>query len=152
MKRILALVLALMIALSLIACGTGNTPETTGAAIETTEAPVISTEAPESNVTVLGEGETAFSFTVVDLDGNETVFEIHTDETTVGAALVALELVEGSEGEYGLYVTTVNGITADWDADQTYWAFYIDGEYAMTGVDATDITAGAAYSFVLTKG
>ena len=52
----------------------------------------------------------------------------------------------------GFAVQTVNGITADWDKDQTYWAFYINGEYAMTGVDATEITEGDSYSFVLTKG
>lgn len=109
-------------------------------------------EETASTSNVLGEGATSFNFTVVDLEGNESAYEIHTDETTVGAALLAVELIAGDEGEYGLYVTSVNGITADWDADQTYWAFYIDGEYAMTGVDATEINPDAAYSMVLTKG
>jgi len=108
------------------------------------------TEETASNV--LGEGATVFNFSVVDLEGNETAYEIHTDETTVGAALLAVELISGDAGEYGLYVTSVNGITADWDKDQTYWAFYVNGDYAMTGVDATEIAADTAYSFVLTKG
>lgn len=120
----------------------------------TTYSFVLTGPAPEttSDANVLGEGATVFQFTVVDLEGNETAYEIHTDETTVGAALLAVELVSGDVGEYGLYVTSVNGITADWDADQTYWAFYIDGDYAMTGVDSTEIDPAAAYSFVLTKG
>lgn len=118
----------------------------------TTYSFVLTGPEASSDVTVLGEGETVFNFSIVDLDQNETKFEIHTNEVTVGAALLANELIEGSVGEYGLYVTTVNGVTADWDADQTYWAFYVDGEYAMTGVDQTEITAGASYSFVLTKG
>ena len=46
---------------------------------------------------------------------------------------------------------TVNGITADYDVDQTYWAFYVDGEYAMTGVDATDIVEGSQYMFKVEK-
>ena len=58
-----------------------------------------------------------------------------------------LELIEGETTEYGLYVKTVNGVTADYDVDQTYWAFYINGEYAMTGVDATDVEAGQTYEF-----
>ena len=159
MKKWIAILLTLVLALSLAACAPQKTPETTGT---TTEATQPSTEATEPSTeatqpsnpekTVLGEGATVFGFSVVDLEGNETLFEIHTDETTVGAALVALELVEGTDGEWGLYVTAVNGIAADWGKDQTYWAFYIDGEYAMTGVDATEITAGSAYSFVLTKG
>lgn len=100
---------------------------------------------------VLGEGKTEFTFTVVDKDGNETQFEIHTDKETVGEALLELDLIAGDEGEYGLYVKTVNGITADYDVDQTYWAFYVNDEYAQTGVDSTTITAGDSYSFKVEK-
>ena len=49
-------------------------------------------------------------------------------------------------------VNTVNGVTADWDKDQTYWAFYINGEYATTGVSQTPLEEGATYGFTLTKG
>ena len=69
----------------------------------------------------------------------------------MGDALLELGLIEGEEGAYGLYVKKVNGITADYDTDQTYWAFYINGEMAMTGVDATDIEAGSVYSFKVSK-
>lgn len=96
---------------------------------------------------VLGEGGREFPFTVVDKDGNETQFEIHTDEETVGKALAGLGLIAGEEGEYGLFVKTVNGITADYDKDGVYWAFYINGEYAASGVDVTPIADGESYSF-----
>lgn len=96
---------------------------------------------------VLGEGNTKFTFIVVDKEGNETEFEIHTDRGTVGEALSELGLIAGEESEYGLYVKTVNGITADYDADGVYWAFYVNGEYAPTGVDITEITEGEIYSF-----
>jgi len=105
----------------------------------------------EVSANVLGEGKTQFNFTVVDKDGKETAFEIHTDKTTVGEALLELELIAGEEGAYGLYVKTVNGITVDYDVDQTYWAFYVNGEYAMTGVDATNVEDGASYSFKVEK-
>lgn len=105
----------------------------------------------EVSVNKLGEGKTQFNFTVVDKDGKETAFEIHTDKTTVGDALLELGLIAGDEGAYGLYVKQVNGITADYDADQTYWAFYVNGEYGMTGVDVTNIEAGATYSFKVEK-
>lgn len=97
-------------------------------------------------------GEKSFTFLVADLDGNEETFAITSAKKTVGEALTDEGLIAGEEGEYGLMVDTVNGITADWNADQTYWAFYIDGEYATTGVDQTDITDGTTYSMVLTKG
>ncbi|MBQ8633637.1 MAG: DUF4430 domain-containing protein [Lachnospiraceae bacterium] len=105
----------------------------------------------EVSVNKLGEGKTQFNFTVVDKDGKETAFDIHTDKTTVGDALLELGLIAGEEGAYGLYVKQVNGITADYDVDQTYWAFYVNGEYGMTGVDATDIEAGATYTFKVEK-
>ena len=104
-----------------------------------------------AEVTVVGEGQTQFAFTVVDKDKNETSFEIHTDKEVVGDALLEVGLIAGDESEYGLYVKTVNGITADYDVDQTYWAFYVNGEYATAGVDATAIEEGATYSFKVEK-
>ena len=61
-----------------------------------------------------------------------------------------MELVDGEVGDYGLFVATVNGITADWDTEKAYWQFFINGERAETGVDATDIVAGDEYSMVKT--
>ena len=72
-------------------------------------------------------------------------FTVHTDKDTVGEALMEHDLISGDEGDYGLYVKKVNGITADYDVDQSYWAFYINGEYAMTGVDTTEIVEGDIY-------
>ena len=45
----------------------------------------------------------------------------------------------------------VNGITAIYEEDGSYWAFYENGEYGLTGVDMTDIDPNVAYSFVQTK-
>lgn len=101
---------------------------------------------------VLGEGETVFPLTVTDGEGKSAAYQIRTDETTVGAALQALGLIEGEEGAYGLYVKTVCGITADYDADGSYWAFYIDGEYASTGVDSTEIVPGCSYALRVEQG
>lgn len=92
-----------------------------------------------------------FTFIVVDKEGKETTFSISTDKATVGDALVAEGLVEGEKGAYGLYVKKVNGILADYDVDQTYWAFYINGELAMSGVDSTPVEEGATYSFKVEK-
>lgn len=101
---------------------------------------------------VIGEGGTQFTLVVADKDGKESSFEVHTDKATVGDALAEHGMISGDEGEYGLYVKTVNGITADYDKDGTYWAFYIDGEYASTGVDATDVAEGSTYSLRIEEG
>lgn len=94
---------------------------------------------------VKGTGATVFTFKVKD-GTKETEFEIHTDKKTVGEALLELELIEGEEGPYGLYVNAVTGITADWDTEKAYWSLLIDGEYAVTGVDMTDIVPGTTYT------
>lgn len=98
-----------------------------------------------------GEGEKSFTFTVVDGEGNEVSCEVRTDKTVVGDALLELGLISGENGPYGLYVKNINGITADYDVNGTYWAFYIDGEYAMSGVDVTDIVEGSTYTFKVEK-
>lgn len=96
--------------------------------------------------TATAPGEKEFKLIVVDKDATETEFTIKTDEATVGDALLEEGLISGEEGPYGLYVTEVNGIKAVYEEDGYYWAFYIDGEYAMSGVDATDVQDGAEYT------
>lgn len=96
---------------------------------------------------VIGNGNIDFPFTVRDLEGIEIAYEIHTNCATVGQALAELGLIEGEEGPYGLYVRVVNGISLVWETDGHYWAFYINGEYAISGVDTTPITEGEAYAF-----
>ena len=134
---ILCTVLIVAMALFTTACS-----DDTNANAVSTETAVIMTEGA-----VLGEGATAFHFTVVDKDGKEITCEIHTDKTTVGDALLELGLISGDEGPYGLYVKTVNGLTVDYDKDGKYWSFYVNGEYGSAGVDMTEIVAGASYAF-----
>lgn len=159
---ILCMVLIVAIALVTTGCSdnTGKPTTTATTAVTTasveTEAPVTEVaekdqEAAVTEVTVLGEGSKQFNFGVVDLEGNETWFEIHTEEEMVGAALLGVELIEGEEGAYGLYVKKVNGIAADYDKDKVYWAFYVNDDYGTTGVDMTKIEEGTLYSFRMTK-
>ena len=100
--------------------------------------------------TMLGSGSKTV---IVELkvEENFITFTLFTDASTVGAALVEHGLIEGEEGAYGMYVKKVNGITADYDVDGHYWAFYIDGEYALTGVDTTAIDAGRVYRLEYAK-
>ena len=119
MKKILSVLLALVMVFTLVACGTAKS--------ETKNA--------------------SFKVIATDLDGKETTFDYTTDKATVGEVLIEEGLIEGHETEYGLYVDSVNGIALDWDKDGKYWAFYINGEYAMTGVDTTDVEDGAVYTF-----
>lgn len=135
MKKLTAIIIALIMLMSFAACSGDKTTNTDAdsSAAETTS------EAPQKKVN--------FTFTVVDVDGNEKDFTVETDKKTVGEALIDEGLIAGEDGPYGLYVKTVDGKTLDYDKDGKYWAFYVNGELSATGVDMTDVTEGAAYSF-----
>ena len=79
--------------------------------------------------------------------GTQKTFTVNTDKDNVGDALIEAGLIEGEEGAYGWFVTKVDGEFHNWDDDGKYWALYIDGAYAMTGVSSTPVTAGATYTF-----
>ncbi len=110
--------------------------------------PSTDPETPAVSGGIKGEGETTFPFEVALPDGSKTTYEVHTDKTTVGEALLDAGLIAGEDSTYGLYVKTVDGVTLDYDTDGKYWAFYVNGEYAMSGVDTTEIVAGDTYAFV----
>lgn len=100
--------------------------------------------------TQLGEGAKTVQVEVKAGDKSIT-FTIKTNAETLGEAMFAHDLIGGEEGQYGLYLKVVNGITADYDIDQSYWGFYKNGEYMMTGVDGTVIADGEHYELIYTK-
>ena len=144
-KNILSLLLIVMLvaamALSMVSCDKEGTKEL----------PDNQEENSQEKVIALGEGETSFTFKVVFGDKSSKTYTINTNKTTVGDALSELGLISGEEGPYGLMVLTVDGETHNYDVDQSYWAFYVNGEYGMTGVDKTDIVEGTTYSFEAAK-
>ena len=110
------------------------------------------TQEPETPQNQQEVHEKSFVFEVVELDGSKKEFTVkYDDEKTVGEALVEEKLISGSDSQYGLMVDTVNGQKYTYDNDKVYWAFYIDGEYAMTGVDSTPIEDGKVYCFKAEK-
>lgn len=127
-RNFLSLAMAALMLLSFVACSQA--------------APASSSE-PEAATKKI-------TFTVVMDDKSET-FDLVTTEETLGAALLANGLIAGTDSEYGLFVTTVNGRAAD-DANQEWWCFTKGGEMMMTGVDSTEIADGDAYECTLTVG
>ena len=94
-------------------------------------------------------GEGAKTLTVKITAGEKTITAtVHTDREFLGEALLELGIIEGSIGQYGLYMDKVNGILADYSIDRTYWALYINGSYANTGIDTTPANDGENYDLV----
>ena len=100
--------------------------------------------------TTFGKGSNTLIVTVEASD-KSVDFTIKTDKTVVGDALKEHKLIDGEEGPYGLYVKVVNGIEADYDKDESYWAFNKDGESMQTGVDQSEFKNGDHYELVYTK-
>ncbi|MCQ2454769.1 MAG: DUF4430 domain-containing protein [Clostridia bacterium] len=138
-SKIISFVLIAAMALTVCSCKQNN------------ENKKIGTSSKIVSQTELGNGKTQFNLNVFDESGNKTEFVIKTDEKTVGNALLKLNLISGDSSEYGLYVKEVNGITADYEKDKTFWAFYIDGKMASAGVDKTSVTPFATYDFKIEK-
>ena len=133
-KKMLSALLCIVLIAAMALCAAGCNDNTTSNPVS-------------SGVTETQKAEKSFTFVVVDTSGKETSFEISSGKATVGEALLDEGLIAGEDGQYGLYVKTVNGITLDFDADGKYWAFYVNDEYGMSGVDATEIVDGNTYSF-----
>ena len=136
-KKIITLALAFALTLTLASCGA--------------EAPTgLWENATYTENTELGNGEKTVTVEVK-AEEKTVTFTIKTDKSTVGEALLENSLIEGEESQYGLYVKKVNGITADYDENGAYWAFYVNGEYAMSGVDTTEIEENAVYRLEYAK-
>jgi hypothetical protein len=136
--RTLSLILVVILAISLTACDgkkdTGN----------------LWDDAIYTKNTEFGNGSKTITV-ICQVDEYSVIFTIHTDKETVGEALLEHNLISGEQGAYGIYIKTVNGIVADYNIDQSYWAFYENDDYAMLGVDLTKIDENVTYKLVYTK-
>ena len=95
-------------------------------------------------------GGKAITIEVTDDASTTTTYEVSTDAEYLSEVFDEVDglTVEGSESEYGLYIETVNGLTADYDVDGAYWSIYVNGEYGMYGADSQPVTDGDTYSLV----
>lgn len=127
-KKLFVSVVALVCMLALLLCACG------------TKEPVASGE------------EKTFTVQVVHADGTTLEKEITTTQTYLANALFDEELLTQEEGlQTGMY-TIVDGEEASWEKDQAYWGFYVNGEYAIKGMNDTVIEEGAVYKLEYTVG
>lgn len=134
MKKSICTVLILVCLLGLTACGNSINKEG------------LWENATYLEDTTFGEGSTTFKM-VVKAGEQSVTFTVNTDKETVGAALLEHNLIEG---ENGMYIK-VNGITADYNVDKSYWGFYVNDAYANEGMDTTKIEKDSTYKLEYTK-
>ena len=157
---LLSLLLCVLLLVSMVSCGKteNKTTEETTQTVETVSTSIVK-EVPAEGLwkdatyrkdASFGTGENMVKVTV-EAEGKSVTFTLYTDQADLGKALLEFDLVEGEEGAYGLYVKKVNGITADYDVDQSYWSFEKNGEMQMVGVSDTPIVDGEQFELVYTK-
>lgn len=98
---------------------------------------------------VSGDKEITVQIVYDDMDRTVT---IDTDQEYLGDALQQEGLIAGEESEYGLYITQVDGRTAD-ESQQEWWCITRDGgQQVNTGADSTVIEDGDKFELTLQTG
>ena len=97
------------------------------------------------------EGALSFTFEAILADGTAKSFNITSEKAILAEALVDEGLISGENSDYGLYVLTVCDEYHRYEEDGMYWALYVNGEYAMTGISSTAIEDGATYTLMAEK-
>ncbi|MBQ7860161.1 MAG: DUF4430 domain-containing protein [Faecalibacterium sp.] len=90
---------------------------------------------------------------ITDKDGAVTEMALNTTAgATLAQALADAGVISKEEADSG-FVTVVNGIATDYNADKSWWGL-VDAEGQMTPVGISDITlnAGDVYGFVYNIG
>lgn len=96
------------------------------------------------------EGEKTFTLTVVHSEGSKD-FTITTEEEFLANALIAEGIINDEGIETGMYFT-VDGETASWEENQSYWAIYVGDTYATEGLNTLAIEDGGVYKLEYTIG
>jgi len=98
-------------------------------------------------------GSKQITIAVVNSKAETTTYSLKTDAQYLRQAMDEAEglTYSGTEGAYGLMIDTVNGETADYNVDASYWSFNVNGEYCNYGVDQQPVNDGDAFSIVYTK-
>ena len=98
-------------------------------------------------------GSKEITIVVVDDEGESIEYAVKTDAEYLGQAFEDAEglEVEGEEGPYGLTITKVNGLEANYNTDAAYWSLYVGEEYGNYGADEQPIEDGETYKLVYTK-
>ena len=91
-----------------------------------------------------------FTLEIVHSDGSLITKPMESNSRYLGELLQWKRIIKGEEGQYGLYIQEVDGEKAVFEEDNAYWAFYVDGEYAMLGIDQTPIEDGKVYRLAYT--
>lgn len=96
-------------------------------------------------------GSKTVTIQVIDSAGETASYTVRTDAQYLDQAMDEAQGLSYETDEGGM-VITVNGETADYTADQAYWAFYVNGEYCGYGITQQPVADGDVFSIEYTRG
>lgn len=88
---------------------------------------------------------------VITSEDDSQEFKINTDAQFLRQALDEQKLINGSDSDFGFFITTVNGREAKAD-NQEWWQITKSGEFLQYGVDDIAIADGEHYEITLIVG
>ena len=95
------------------------------------------------------EGGKQVTLVIIHKDGTEKKLEYATDLEFLSELLLEKELVTGyASEEFGFTIESVDGVTADWEKDNAYWALYEGEEYATASAAGIVLIDGGIYKLV----
>lgn len=106
------------------------------------------TKKAKTTTSTTQKAEKSITIEVIGKDNKKKEFKIETKEKFLRGALEQEKLVEGEEGDYGLFVKTVDGYKVD-DAKKEWWCFSKNGKDCQKGVDETKINDGDTIGITL---
>ena len=98
------------------------------------------------------DGDKNITVVVVHKDGSEKEFKYNTSEEFLAPVLVENDLVQGEDGEFGLYIHYADGERAVWELDTAWWGVYVGDEQSLVGVSELVIEDGGLYKLVYSVG
>ena len=100
------------------------------------------------------EGSKSVTIEVVNKTEETKEYTLKTDAKYLKQAMEEAEGLEfkGSDGQYGLMITEVNGELAEYTTNGAYWSFYVNDKYCNYGIDQQPVNDGDTFKIVYTVG
>lgn len=84
-------------------------------------------------------------------NGTTKSYSYTTERENLGDLLTDEKLIEATKGQYGLFITAVDGVKAD-EGKEQWWKITRDGEMVLTGVSTTVLRDGDKFELTLETG
>ncbi|NLL92839.1 MAG: DUF4430 domain-containing protein [Clostridiales bacterium] len=89
---------------------------------------------------------------VVDDNKEITVYTVYTDSEYLKEVMEEATglTFSGTEGDYGLMISEINGLIADYATNGAYWSFYINDTYCEKGIETQPAADGDIFKIEYT--